>query len=363
MTTILWLGASVAIGYFGLRYLMKGLKGGGVKLYEQAVEADFFKGPSVVPRRRTVPLLKVHISGSERLATARAITTTGHAFRLPPTLVEEADLWYLGSLGAKPLAPGGREAKERFEKGELRPYEEERPEPLADPGPAWPDPGTFPITVDVPIEEEGPEKVEPPTPAAPPIRPPARAPPMIEPVDRPEPSPPVQVMPAPVTPSPVTPSPVSPPEAVEIPPRPLDGPVDDIEELPEATPPEERARITLPPPPRVRPPPTSVPKAPEHRPVTPEPPPEMTPEPEPEPVVPSTPPTAVAPPAPPAPPAPSSDEWELEEMAPPPEPTPPPAATVPPGSSSEWELEELPPQKKVEKKRPAPSSGSEWEEL
>ena len=112
LTSILTLGASVAIGFFGIRYLLLGIRGKGLRIYERAVEAEFFTPYGVVPRRRTVPLLRMHISGSARLAYGQAITTTGHSFRLPPSLVERSDLWYLGSLGTKPLAPGGREAKE-----------------------------------------------------------------------------------------------------------------------------------------------------------------------------------------------------------------------------------------------------------
>jgi hypothetical protein len=304
LVTLVTIGASVAIGYFGLRYLMIGVKGQGVKLFEAAVEADFFKGPGIVPRRRTVPLLHIRVSGSSRLTFAQAITTTGHAFRLPPVLVEESDLWYLGSLGTRPLAPGGREAKELYESGDLMPYEHPSSDPLPDHGPAWPDPGTLPITVEVPIE---PEVVTPVEASAPPREPPgristSRAPPAPTPqasvaMDLPERSVPPAATAAPSTPPPE-------PE-MEV-----------VMDLPDVVTPPETPRVRLPPPPMVRPASISVREPPAHRPMDrdepsgpPEPPPEAPPE---------TPPGPKAPPvAGPGPSPPATDEWELEELPPP----------------------------------------------
>ncbi|NIS20246.1 MAG: hypothetical protein GWN89_10005, partial [Thermoplasmata archaeon] len=91
LVSIVFLGASAAIGFFGLRYLMLGVRGTGVKFYERAVEADFHRGLGPIPRRRTVPLLHIRVSGGSRLTYATAITTTGHAFRLPSSFVERSD--------------------------------------------------------------------------------------------------------------------------------------------------------------------------------------------------------------------------------------------------------------------------------
>jgi hypothetical protein len=338
LVTVVTLGASVAIGFFGLRYLSLGVGGKGVVIYEEAVEADFQSGLRILPDRRTVPLLQVRLSGSERLIYGQAITTTGHAFRLPPSLVERSDPWYLGSLGRSPIAPGGERAKESFEKGELSPFEHPTSEPLPDHGPAWPDPGTLPITVDVPVEPEPQVKVEP---AEPPVARPSVPPPVV--VESPARSAPADER---IVPEPPT----------------LEPEMEVVMDLPDVVPPPETPRISLPPPPRYRPRSVTVPDPPEHKemdrdedlepipspgrvaPVTPEP--QPAPPPDPIPSPPPTPPTVPAPPPEPAP--------EL---------VPEPVAPAPPTSTSDdWELEELPPPEEAKKKPPKPS-GWEWEEM
>jgi len=325
--TILTIGASVLIGYFGVRYLTLGLVGRGLRLYERAVEADFFSGPAVLPRRRTVPLLRVQLTGSSRLASGQAITTTGHAYRLPAALVEEADLWYLSSLGVRPMAPGGREAKGRYERGEMGRYPKETRPARPDHGPAWRDAGTLPITVEVEVEAGESAKPAPPPPVVP--RAPREHTAPRSPVE------PAAPMPAPPTPRPaVTPPPVPPTRREE-------AEMEVLVDVPEPPPPAPTPGARLPPPPRVRPPPTSIRAPPPVRPAREEAPPGSKPvEGE-----------AIAPgPEPP----------ELEEIA----PVPPAPATAP---ASEWELEEVTPPEAGEKKvggaTPSPGSDWEWEEM
>ncbi len=314
VVTLLTIGASVLIAYFGLRYLALGLRGRGLRLFERAVEADFFDGPAVLPRRRTVPLLRVQLTGSSRLASGQAITTSGHAYRLPSALVEEADLWYLSSLGVKPMAPGGREAKARRERGELGRYPKEPSSPGPDHGPAWGDPGTLPITVEVDVEE-------PPEPtASPPASPPERRPAM------PPTVPPARPAPGPAPPAPrpsVTPGgqPGTVPRDVEM---------EVLVDVPEPPPPAPGPGARLPPPPRIRPPPTSVRAPPAVRPAR-EDASQGQEAPAPQVITP-----APGPPAPTTPAPSSTDEWELEEV-PPPEPEADGRRRVPPSPASEWE--------------------------
>jgi hypothetical protein len=325
--TIVTVGASVAIGYFGLRYLLLGIRGKGVVIYESAVEAEFHKGLNPLPRRRTVPLLQFRISGSERLTYGQAITTTGHAFRLPPTMVEQADIWYLGSLGRRPITPGGSEARERYERGEIGPYSHPVSDPLPDHGQAWPDPGTLPITVDVPVEPE--PDVSPEGPAAPAegatVSAPTRS-----------------IVPPPVV---VDVSPRPPPSVVPVAPH-VSVPEPEMEvvmDLPDVVPPPETPRVHLPPPPRYKPRTESVPQPPAHK--------EMERGED----LPDEPPTI---PVPPKEPEPELEQIPAPELEQPPEPSPP----TPVEASDDWELEELPPPEE-KKKRPASSSGWDWEEL
>jgi hypothetical protein len=237
--SVLTLLASLAIGVFGLRYLLLGLRGGPARVFESAVEAYFFKGVLSIPERRTVPLLRVEVGGTSRLARGTAVTSTGHAFPLPTAFMDRADLWYLGSLGSRPVAPGGREAKKRKERGEpVREPREPSPE-IPDQGPPWP-----PIP---PLPKDMPR----PAPQAPPARaPPSIAPPspvqsaMREGLPGPE-RPSVGTMGALAIPPFGTEPPSRPPSPT--PPTPPDIEVD-IEQLPEVT---------------ARPPPT---RAPPHRP-------------------------------------------------------------------------------------------------
>ncbi|UCC92223.1 MAG: hypothetical protein JSW25_05980, partial [Thermoplasmata archaeon] len=323
--TLVTIGASFAIAYFGLRYLMLGINGKGVVFYEQAVEADFQHGLSVQPRRSTVPLLHIRLTGSERLTYGQAITVSGHAFKLPPSLVERSDPWYLGSLGRRPITPGGEEAKERYESGELTPYEHPVSEPLPDHGPAWTDPGTLPITVEVSDEPEPepPAARAPSAPARPSVPPPVAVDlsPRGEPsVEREVPEPPAMTQ--------------APEPEMEV-----------VMDLPDVVPPPETPRMAIPPPPEYRPRDIRVPEPPEHR--------EMERDDEIEPIAPPEP-VQVTTPVPPA------------EPTPPPEPPPPPATVAPPAPrpspSDEWELEELPPPEE-KRKRPSPSPGGDWEEM
>jgi len=317
IVTILTIGASLLIAYFGLRYLALGLMGRGLRLYERAVEADFFDGPAVLPRRRTVPLLRVQLTGSSRLTSGQAITTTGHAYSLPATLVDEADLWYLSSLGVRPLAPGGRDAKERRERGELGRYPKETSPPRPDHGPAWREPGTLPITVEVEVGAEEAAAPQPPRAAIPTAPREERPPPVPMPPKGPRAAPPAPRPPG-------TPTPVSPPAPREV-------EMEVLVDVPEPPPPAPAPGARLPPPPRIRPPPTSVRSPP--------------------PVRPAREGTVPAPEAP-----------ALEEISP---PSTAPASV--PSSDGEWELEEVPPPGPVEDKgrkaAPSPGSASEWEEL
>lgn len=336
LVTLVTIGASAAIGYFGLRYLMLGIRGGGVRFYERAVEADFHRGIGLIPRRRTIPLLHIRVSGSSRLTYATAVTTTGHAFRLPASLVERSDIWYLGSLGTSPIAPGGRGAKERHGAGELEPYRHPTSEPLPDHGPPYPDVPSGPITVDVVVEPE--ERPEPPSIA------PASAPPKAR---TPTPTPgPSQVVPAPGPPGASGTeggAPRTVPEAPEGPPE--EPEMEVLMDLPDVVTPPEAARRSIPPPPRYRPPSITVPEPPRHK--------EMerseidrTPE-------------DLGPPETTVPTGPEVLEGQAP-LPPPPEPSPPPAP--PQDATDEWELEEFAPPDDGKKKLP-PSPGSEWEEI
>ena len=351
LVSLVFLGASVAIGFFGLRYLMLGVRGSAVKFYERAVEADFQRGLAPIPVRRTVPLLHIRVSGSSRLTTATAITTTGHAFRLPAALVERSDIWYLGSLGTSPIAPGGRGAKERYEEGEMTPYAHPASDPLPDHGPPYPDPGSLPITVDVDVEPE--KEPEPPVPVEP------LAPPVV-----PTPAPTAPAGWEPEVPPPVTRAPPAPS------PEPEEKEMEVLMDLPDVIEPPETRERSIPPPPRYRPPSIRIPEPPKHR--------EMDreglEEPEEETVPPSTPELEPIPAPEHAPePAPASEPAPVPEPAfelmPTPTPEPPPErqpepvpepAPAPP--SDDWELEELPPPE-GDKKKPTSPSGGDWEEM
>lgn len=298
LVTAIMAGASGAIGLFGLRYLLLGLRGGGVHLYERAVEADFFDR-FAVPVRRTVPLVRVEMGGTDRQTRATAVVATGHAFALSSAFVQGADLWYLGSLGSRPVLPGGRSAKDRIDAGELRRERAPAPEPLPDHGPPWPTEEVRRELEEARVAREARAPSEAPSPAAPP-----------------GPSEPPMLPDFPVT----------------------------------RAAPARRAEGIVPRAPPVITVPRATPASPEFRPA---PPPEAAPEELPE--EPSV--------APPPEPSEEWELEELpppEALAP---TTPSPAAaspaTPPPAASSEWELEELPPPEEAPRPRPT----SEWEEL
>jgi hypothetical protein len=306
LVTLLTVGASLVIGFFGLRYLILGLRGKGVRLYQRALEADFPGRFFIIPERRLVPLLRVEVSGTAAATRAMAISSTGHAFALPAPFVEKADVWTLGSLGTRPVAPGGRAAKDLYERGELEPIREPTPEPPYH-GPPWPK--TPPLPRDVVVEEPDVRPVTPEPPPAPPEAPPA-----------PIPAPPHPKVPTAAPVARPAPSPIAPP--VELPSEPPKPP------------------ITLPAPSQAPPP---IP-------------PEIAPPEE----LPSEPP-APRPEAPREPPE-VEEGWELEELPPSEVPAPP----AEPKSGDEWELEELPPPTgEVEEApdKPPRSGGWEWEEL
>ena len=98
----------VVILAFGLRYLSMGLKGRGLKVYERAVEADFPGRWFVWPERRREALLRVRVEGTPKMTSAYAVSASGHEFRLPRSFVDRANIWRLGALGTRPVAPGGR---------------------------------------------------------------------------------------------------------------------------------------------------------------------------------------------------------------------------------------------------------------
>ncbi|MCK5415609.1 MAG: hypothetical protein KAJ35_09535 [Thermoplasmata archaeon] len=326
--TLVTIGASLVIGYFGLRYLMMGLQGKGVSFFERAVEADIHRGLGILPRRRTVPLLHIRVSGSDSLISAQAITTTGHAFRLPPTMVEQTDPSFLLSLGTRPLTAAGRDQMDLGEGGEVVPYTYPTSDPLPDHGPAWPDPGTLPITVDVPVEQEVKvvsELPEPPRPEPPRAEPSVRPPPPRE--TRPPARPAVPAGPAPAT-AVATRKPPPPEPEMEV-----------VMDLPDVVPPPDTSRVRLPPPPRIRPTAVSIPEPPDHRPMGRDRPPVPPPEPE-------------------VPPMPQPGPGPVPE----PVTDPVPEAEPPPASSDEGELEEMPPPVE-EKKEKKPSPGGEWEEM
>jgi hypothetical protein len=410
MVTMLTIVAGAAIAVFGLRYLMLGFRGRGLRVYERAIEADFFDRNLVWPRRRLVPMLRVEVRGTAKLTRANAIAATGHAFALPSAVVDRSDPWYLGSLGIRPVAPGGRTAKEAYEAGELAPRERESAPEVPYHGPAWPDPPPLPRDTDeftpvrgpvkapaparprrAPDLAEGvPETVEPRredmleelpidvplTPASPPsvgTRPPPVTPRepsstrVSEPPVAPPPGPPRTQAP-PARPSPPAEAPVeAPAEAMpevpsEVPPPPPPSPAVDlmvggrvIEDEPEDLP------DTTPPPPRIPPPPPRPPPPPVYR------------------EAPVTMPSSMASEAEvhdgePGTPVIDEGGWELEELpeptASPPVPTPPPPATSPtptppPSDSGGWELEEVPPPASDDQEPPKKkaSGGWDWEEV
>jgi hypothetical protein len=335
MVTLVTLAAGLAIGLFGLRYAMLGIRGRGVVFYERAVEADFQRGLGLVPRRRTVPLLHVRVSGSSRLTYATAVTTTGHAFRLPASLVERSDVSFLGSLGVRPIAPDATDGSE----GEVEPYRHPVSDPLPDHGPAWPDPGTHPITVDVEVEQK---PVEEPTSPSPPGTPPA--------VPRP---PPTRTPPAPSSADDVGIALDVAPSAV-----PEEPEMEVLMDLPDDIPPPETRGPSIPPPPRYRPPDIDVPEPPTHK--------EMDTrelrvdsalE---DPVGQPPSPPVEQPPSPPVeqPPSPPVER----PQAPPVEIPSEPASVPSPSSEDEWELEEVPPPDEKRKRPPTQGSGG-WEEI
>jgi hypothetical protein len=325
LATVMTVLASLVIGLFGVRYLMLGLRGSPVRLYERALEADLFGKSFLLPQRRLVSLLRIEVSGTARLTKAFAISGTGHAFSLPGAFVEEADLWYLGSLGKRPLAPGGRAAKDRFEAGELNRYERDQPAEIPDHGPPWPP--VPPLPKDIIIGAETGE-VEPEVPKAPTMPPPIPEAPVVEGAAEP-PSPEARgAIPIPAPPSELEAAPTSPPVAPGIPPS-----ADRLEELPEEPmPPPEKA------PTFVAPPEITIPKR-DVRPPTP-------------------------PPEEPA--AGTVDDWELEEVPP---PTRSPEVSSNGDETSDWELEEMPPPSSIsadegdEEPEQDKGDGWDWEEL
>lgn len=335
LVTLLTVGASGVIGAFGLRYLLLGLRGKGLRLYQRALEADFPGRLWVIPERRLVPLLRVEVSGTAAQTRAMAISSTGHAFLLPAPFVEKADVWTLGSLGLRPVAPGGRAAKELRERGELEPVRERGPEPPYH-GPPWPE--TPPLPKDLVIEEQaaeaGPPGPPPPPPGAPPTPGPSPAPPALWA------GPPVEPAVAP-TPPPVEPS--APPPPPMLPSEP-------------SAPPPEPPSLPTEPPSLPTEPPTAMGARPRIAPPAP-----------PEPPTPSEPREAPEPPEPPVGPPESAGGWELEELPPSELPKPPGPASPDDG----WELEELPPptgmpeevQPEKTPEKPPSKGGWEWEEL
>ena len=185
--------------------------------------------------------------------------------------------------------------------GDAETYRHPVSEPLPDHGPAWPDPGKLPITVDVEVE---PEPEGPPAPTAPAGTPRVVAPP-----------PPSRTLGAtpPGEPSSTPPEPrTTPPEVREEP------EMEVLMDLPDVVPPPETRAPSIPPPPRYRPPDIKVPEPPAHREMDvrspPAPPSEEGPE-----VVPQEPSTSPQTGTPsaqdgPVPAPPPSDEWELEEL-------------------------------------------------
>lgn len=108
MVLVAYVLVGLVILAFGLRYLFMGLKGKGLKVYERAVEADFPGRWFVWPERRREALMRVRVDGTPKMASAYAIAASGHEFRLPRGFVDRTNVWRLGSLGTRPVAPGGR---------------------------------------------------------------------------------------------------------------------------------------------------------------------------------------------------------------------------------------------------------------
>ena len=110
MVLVLYVAVGFVILAFGLRYALLGLRGHGIVLYERAVEADFPGRWFIVPERRLEGLVRVRVEGTPQATSAYAIAASGHAVALPTSFVEHSDLWMLGALGTRPVAPGGRAA-------------------------------------------------------------------------------------------------------------------------------------------------------------------------------------------------------------------------------------------------------------
>jgi hypothetical protein len=108
MVLVAYVLVGLVILAFGLRYLSMGLKGRGLKVYERAIEADFPGRWFVWPQRRREALVRVRVDGTPKMASAYAIAASGHEFRLPRAFVDRANVWRLGALGTRPVAPGGR---------------------------------------------------------------------------------------------------------------------------------------------------------------------------------------------------------------------------------------------------------------
>lgn len=116
MVLVLYVAVGFVILAFGLRYALLGLRGHGIVLYERAVEADFPGRWFIVPERRLEGLVRVRVEGTPQATSAYAIAASGHAVALPTSFVERSDLWMLGALGTRPVAPGGKAAA-RMAKG------------------------------------------------------------------------------------------------------------------------------------------------------------------------------------------------------------------------------------------------------
>jgi hypothetical protein len=108
MVLVAYVLVGLVILAFGLRYLSMGLKGRGLKVYERAIEADFPGRWFVWPERRREALVRVRVDGTPKMTSAYAIAASGHEFRLPRAFVDRANVWKLGALGTRPVAPGGR---------------------------------------------------------------------------------------------------------------------------------------------------------------------------------------------------------------------------------------------------------------
>ncbi len=113
MVLLLYVAVGAVLIAFGLRYALLGVRGRGVVLYERAVEADFPGRWFVMPERRLEGLVRVRVEGTPKATSAYAIAASGHAVALPSSFVARSDLWRLGALGNRPVAPGGKAAAMR----------------------------------------------------------------------------------------------------------------------------------------------------------------------------------------------------------------------------------------------------------